>query len=192
MFKLYKKNKIKQKTPFAFHKNRQKSTWPEEQPVASPTPAVVSLGWAHLHRTVLRTPLGPPELSPVPRPPTPSNSQTHVESDFQFFFSFTHQLVHKIFLFYIFYTNVTKRWEGAVADSVFMLINGGGEEDGAQANKNRTVSMETSWEAGLGARGGWLSGFILGERWRCVVDANCYVTHRGGRGRGRRSRKRVF
>lgn len=49
--------------------------------------------------------------------------------------------------------------------------------------QSHTVSMETSWEAGLGARGGWLSDFILGERWRCVVDANCYVTVRGGRRR---------
>lgn len=48
--------------------------------------------------------------------------------------------------------------------------------------QSHTVSMET-WEAGLGARGGWLSDFILGERWRCVVDANCYVTVREGRKR---------
>lgn len=38
--------------------------------------------------------------------------------------------------------------------------------------QNHTVSMETSWEAGLGARGGWLSDFILGEmalRGRCKL-----------------------
>lgn len=62
---------------------------------------------------------------------------------------------------------------------------GEGRKTGAQANKNHTVSMETSWEAGLGARGGWLSGFILGERWRCMVDANCYVTHGEGEEEGK-------
>lgn len=51
-----------------------------------------------------------------------------MESDFQFF-SFTHQLVRKMFLFYIFYTNVTKRWEEQWL-TVHMLINGRGEEDG--------------------------------------------------------------
>lgn len=51
--------------------------------------------------------------------------------------------------------------------------------------QSHTVSMETSWEAGLGARGGWLSDFILGERWRCVVDANCYVTVREGKEEGK-------
>lgn len=34
-------------------------------------------------------------------------------------------------------------------------------------------------------------GLYFGERWRCVVDANCYVTVREGR-RRERSRKRVF
>lgn len=50
--------------------------------------------------------------------------------------------------------------------------------------QSHAVSMETSWEAGLGARG-WLSDFILGERWRCVVDANCYVTVGEGKEEGK-------
>lgn len=75
-----------------------------------------------------------------------------------------------------------------MSDSAPVPTNGQGKGTGEQSH---TVSMETSWEAGLGARGGWLSDFILGERWRCVVDANCYVTVREGRKR-ERSRKRVF
>lgn len=139
---------------------------------------------AHLRRTVQRT--SPSSIAvPCPPAPTPSNSQTHTGSDLQFFFSFTHQLVHKIFLFYIFYTNVTKRWREWVRQC-FCAYKRAGEGRGT-GEQNHTVSMETSWEAGLTARGGWSSDFIWG-RWRCVVDADCYVTCRGGKGGGKRSR----
>lgn len=74
---------------------------------------------------------------------------------------------------------------GAVADSICAYEWEGGRRGQANKNPTRSLWKQTSWEVGLGARGGWLSGFILGERWRCMVDANCYVTHRGGRGEGK-------
>lgn len=68
-----------------------------------------------------------------------------------------------------------------------------GDEGGARVNRKQ-VSMEIS-RVSIAKRGGKqasepeegvLSGFILRERWRCAVDdARCYVTCRGGRGRGK-------
>lgn len=67
-----------------------------------------------------------------------------MNSDFQFFFSLFHtpQLVHKIFLFYIFYTNVTKRWEGRGGrQTVFMPINQGREVDEGLGAKQKTHGL---------------------------------------------------
>lgn len=118
---------------------------------------------------------GPPCSQNCPLSPTapiPSNSQTHLESDFQFFYR-SHTTVHKIFLFYIFYTNVTKKaGEGRGLEgrqTVFMPVNGLGKDKRLE-NVKHTVSTEI---ARLGGKCGGArkpqrqegsSGFIL-VRW---------------------------
>lgn len=85
-----------------------------------------------------------PELSPVPQP-QPQATPKHTWNQISSFSSLFHtpQLVHKIFLFYIFYTNVTKRWEGRGGGQYFMPINGWGAGGGGWGKQKHTVSAET-------------------------------------------------
>lgn len=152
------------------------------------------------HRVVSAGPCrGPPLLSPraVPCPPPgpqPQATPKHTWNQISSFSSIFHtpQLFHKIFLFYIFYTNVTKRWEGREADRqcIFMPINGWWGDGGPGRTEN-AVSMgipsrdsKTWWGKEASETRGVYRVYSR-ERWRCGGDASCYVTCQGGKGRGR-------
>lgn len=86
---------------------------------------------------------------PCPVPPQPQATPKHTWNQISSFASIFHtpQLFHKIFLFYIFYTNVTKRWEGREADSVFYaykwVVVGGGRGKRKQGLYGNTESSDS-------------------------------------------------
>lgn len=101
-------------------------------------------------------------------------------------------------MFYIFYTNVTKRWEGREADSVFyaykwVVVGGGGANENKVSMEIRRVLIAKSGGGGgvgLGDKTGF-TGFILRERWRCAVVMRV-VTDLSGRGGSREGAENKF
>lgn len=120
-------------------------------------------------------------LSPgaVPCPPGPNPKQLPNTRGIRFpvFLLFhTPQLVHKIFLFYIFYTNVTKRGGGRGGGG------GWGKQKHTGSGNKESSDSKTWWEVGLGDRGVywalfWGDGAV---RSRC----RCYGTWWGRGGAG--------
>lgn len=154
---------------------------------------------AGLQGSAATAPASPPELSRGPPPlPAPSNSQTHMASDFQSFCYLSHTTVGLITLFcFTFFTpTLTKRWEG-VADSAFYVYKWGQEQIRTHTlthgalQKYRVLIAKMWWEGGLrdgGAGVHWALFLGAGGAVRSVMSSGGLLA-RGGRGGSRKVSK---